>query len=78
MICIEDQPFSRSYDVAPPRSTHMKTEKDRHLAEVRWGEDGGEAKSYDGEKAWSSVNHSVYSLCHTIIENYNAENAQGE
>ncbi len=39
--------------------THMKTEKERHLLHGRV--DGGGAKSNDGEKAWSSINHSILS-----------------
>jgi hypothetical protein len=40
-------------------STHRKTEKERQIADERGS--GGGAKSYDGEKAWPSINHSVYS-----------------
>jgi hypothetical protein len=36
-----------------------KTEKERQLADGRWGRGWGGAKSYDGEKAWSSINHSI-------------------
>jgi hypothetical protein len=32
-------------------------------------EGGGGAKSYDDEKAWSSINHSIYSLPKPIILN---------
>jgi hypothetical protein len=39
----------------------MKAEKERHLADERGGGGGGGAKSYDREKAWSSVNHSILS-----------------
>ncbi len=34
-----------------------------------WG--GGGAKSYDGEKAWSSTNHSKYSLIDDLTFNFN-------
>jgi hypothetical protein len=46
----------------PSKSSKRKTEKERHLADGR-GEGGcGEgANSYDGEKAWSSINHSLLS-----------------
>jgi hypothetical protein len=40
-------------------ATHRKTEKQRQLADVRGGGGGGRAKSYDSEKAWSSINHST-------------------
>ncbi len=42
--------------------THRNTEKDRKLADVRGGgEDALGAKSYDCQKAWSSINHSILS-----------------
>jgi hypothetical protein len=40
-------------------AAHRKTEKETQLA--KGGGGGGEAKSYDGEKAWSS---SFKTLCH--------------
>jgi len=39
-------------------ATHKKTEIERHLAEEGCG---GKAKSYDIEKVWSSMNHSILS-----------------
>ncbi len=66
---IEDEAFSPSCYLAPllPSPTpshqkarpaaHRKTEKERQLADGRereGGLSGGGAKSYDGEKAWSS------------------------
>jgi hypothetical protein len=30
---------------------------------IEGGGGGGGAKSYDGEKAWSSINHSILSWC---------------
>jgi len=43
--------------------TPRKTEKER-LSDGRGGEGGGQgAKSYEGEKAWSYVNHSILSGC---------------
>jgi hypothetical protein len=39
------------------QATHRKTEKERQLADGG----GGGAKSYDGEKACSSINHSILS-----------------
>ncbi len=39
---------------------HRKTEKERNLADGRGGGGGG-ANSYDVEKPWSSVNHSILS-----------------
>jgi hypothetical protein len=42
--------------------THGKTEKDKQLADGRGGwVSGGGAKSYEGEKALSSINHSTLS-----------------
>jgi hypothetical protein len=41
------------------------TEKKRQLADGRERWEGvGRAKSYDGEKAWSSINHSILSDLH--------------
>ncbi len=80
---VEDQAFSLSYDLAPPtpillsavskldRGSHRKIEKERQLADGRWGRSGGGAKSYDGEKAWSSINHSILSA-------YNACRREGK
>jgi hypothetical protein len=31
-----------------------------------WGGDGGVAKSYDVDKAWSSINHPILSVQHGI------------
>jgi hypothetical protein len=44
-------------------ATHRKTEEERQVAKLLTGggTGGWGAKSYDGEKAWSSINHS-YSL----------------
>jgi hypothetical protein len=44
--------------VSSAGDTHRKTGKERQLAD---GGLGGGAKSYDGEKAWSSINHSTHS-----------------
>jgi hypothetical protein len=64
---IEDQAFSRSYDLArpPPSSADSKLDR-RHTTICRreTGEGEGGAKSYDGEKAWSSINHSLLSCLH--------------
>jgi hypothetical protein len=38
--------------------THRKTENERQLAD---GERGAGAKSYDNEKACSSIHHSIFS-----------------
>ncbi len=70
-MIIEDQASSLSYDLAPPPfpppllsvSSTGDTEEDwekRHYLSTEGG--GGEAKSYDGEKAWSSINHSILSV----------------
>jgi hypothetical protein len=49
----------------------MNIEKERQLADGRRGGEGGGgggAKSYDGEKAWSSTNHSIlYALDQRIF-----------
>ncbi len=71
---IEDQTFSSSYDLAPnpllPTFSSVRTLDGRHIGRLRKidnllteeGVGGGEgAKSYDGEKAWSSITHSI--LC---------------
>ncbi len=43
-------------------ATHRQTEKERPVADVRWGEGGGRrAESYDCKTARSSINHSI--LC---------------
>jgi hypothetical protein len=53
------------------RSTGRKMEKERQLAD---GRRRGGAESYDGEKAWTSVNHSIISgLKHTL---FNASGVQ--
>ncbi len=61
-----DQAFSPSFDLVPPLpppplsseeaqlAVYRKTKKERQLAEGR----GEGAKSYAGEKSWSSINHS--------------------
>jgi hypothetical protein len=52
--------FLAVYDSAP--------EKERQLADrMGGGEEGGRgAESYDGEKVWSSINHSILSAPHTL------------
>jgi hypothetical protein len=42
-------------------ATHRKTEKERQIADGREGRLRGSRKSYDDEKAWSSINHSILS-----------------
>jgi hypothetical protein len=42
-------------------ATHRKTEKERQLADGRGVGGGGGAKSYEGEKTWPSINHSILS-----------------
>ncbi len=65
---IEDQAFSPSYDLAPPAtplpSSVSKLSLFLRLLCVAGREGkggGGGAKSYGGQKAWSSVNHSILS-----------------
>jgi hypothetical protein len=59
---------SLTYDLAPLPPTPLVSSTgdaqgnlERLLADRRGGGDGGGAKSYDGEIAWSSKNHSI--LC---------------
>jgi hypothetical protein len=50
--------------------THRKTEKERQLADGRVGEVvWGRAKAHDGEKAWSSIIHSILSTPATVLTN---------
>ncbi len=74
---IEGKASLRSYDSAPrprppptplsprkarPLATHRKTEKERQDAAARRGEGGGSgADSYDRQKRWPSINHSILS-----------------
>jgi hypothetical protein len=70
---IEDQSSSPSYDLAPlpppPPSPVSKLYLFLSLPMSRWsslhhrqdGGGGGGAKSYDGKKVWSYINHSVHS-----------------
>ncbi len=45
-------------------ATHRKTEQESQLADGR-EEEGGRARSYDREKAWSSIHHSIlWNSCH--------------
>jgi hypothetical protein len=73
----EDQPFSPSYDLAPPpaptpssparkldrRHTGGLRKRDNLLMGERGGCGGG-ARSLDIEKAWSSINHEIFSAAH--------------
>ncbi len=71
---IEDQAkaFSPSYELAPPSSLSPISKFDRpHPGKLGrrdnvltgGGGDGGSAKSYDCEKAWSSMKHLVLCYC---------------
>ncbi len=56
---IEDRAFSQSYDFGSfpiLHATNRKTEIEKQLADGIWGEGGGGAKSYHGEKFWFSLN----------------------
>ncbi len=58
---IEDLAFSPSYDLAPRLSSCVSPVELTDRRERRgWGSGGG-SKSYDGEKAWSSINLSILS-----------------
>ncbi len=78
MIYKEDQAFSPWYDLAPPPPlslhscqlvvslSHSSWVLLVQLADGRGGRgDGGRAKSYDCEKAWSSIYHSVLSVANS-------------
>ncbi len=64
---IEDQTFSPSYDSAPFPSlsrlqvVSLSPSSSVSPVELDGGGEGVEAKSYDGEKAWSYINHSILS-----------------
>ncbi len=59
-------PLSRK--LARP-STHKKTEKERQLADRRGGGGGvGEEPNHTTKKAWSSINHSILSGSHKLIQ----------
>jgi hypothetical protein len=49
-------------------ATQGRTEQERQLAHGREG--GGGAKSYDGKKAWSSINYSILSaISYQVLPN---------
>jgi hypothetical protein len=51
------------HPLPPSPVTRSKAEKERQLADRRWGGGvGGGARSYVGEKSWSSINHSILSV----------------
>ncbi len=64
---IEDQAFSPSYDLAPPPLSSQKAWPATHISETKkvrqlaYGNGGGGAKSYDSQRAWSSINHLILS-----------------
>jgi hypothetical protein len=49
-----------------PRSTVSKLVR-RHREGGNWGEGEGGAKSYDGKKTWSSINHSILSFLAPVL-----------
>jgi hypothetical protein len=66
MIYIEDQAFSPPYDLAPPPpptpspvSKLYRRHTERLRKRGKGGADCGGAKSYDGNKAWSSISPSI-------------------
>ena len=76
---IEDQGFSLSYNLAPSplsRQQAVSLSQSSYVSRVElltWigelgGEGGGGAKSYVGEKAWSSINHSKLSARHYRVQ----------
>jgi hypothetical protein len=60
---MEDQAFSPSHDLAPPPPPPPLSLHVCSRSSLLTGEGGGEggAKSYGGEKAWSSMNHLILS-----------------
>ncbi len=64
---LEDQAFSPSYDFAPPQTHPLPSSCCLSfsvflcVAGRAWGVVAD--KSYDGEKAWYSINHSILSRC---------------
>ncbi len=68
---IEDQVFLPSYDLAPPpfpsplsrqQVVSFNTSCVSQVGRAFWREGGGGVvKSYDNEKAWSSINYSILS-----------------
>jgi hypothetical protein len=56
-LLLHTLPLSRQQVVSPSQSSYVSLVK---LTDCRGGGEGGVgAKSYDGEKAWSSMNHSM-------------------
>jgi hypothetical protein len=57
---IADQAFSQSYDLAPPTPSLVRNLDRRQtgrLGKRKLADRRGGAKSYDSEKAWSSINY---------------------
>ncbi len=77
LIFIEDQAFSRSYDLAPSPplppfpsvSLEGDTEEDweREATCLQERREGEKAKSIDRKKAWSSINHWILSDFHYSV-----------
>ncbi len=68
MIWLLPHPLSSQW--APP-ATHRKTEKERQLADGRGGEGGGRgAESYNGKKAWPSINYKCTCCLYGAGRNY--------
>jgi hypothetical protein len=61
LILIDDQAFSLSYDLAPPQPFPSKSSCVLSLMTGKGGGGVGGPKSHDGEQAWPSINHSVFS-----------------
>ncbi len=47
--------------LARRHTVRLRMREERQIADGRGGRLGGSRKSYDGEKAWSSINHSILS-----------------
>jgi hypothetical protein len=60
VICFGSSPIPLTPSVAQP-ATHSKNEKERQLADEKGAGFGGGARSYDGQKAWSSFYHLILS-----------------
>ncbi len=86
---IEDQAFLRLYDSAPfpPPSTPLPPagclsfsvflrDSPVELTDVEGVGDWRGAKSYDREKDWSSINHSILSVAYKLLEALSGANSQ--
>jgi hypothetical protein len=60
---VEDQAFLRSYDLAPPPVSKLSLFLCLYVCRrSSYDREGGGAKSYDREKVWPSIKHSILSF----------------